>query len=363
MQGVVVVSHAPGFRALVGRALSEHRWLFAVILLYSLLGLLVSSAVSGSADLVWGLYSLTIFHVTGLFLVVAALVYPLWIMVVVRPARLSRYLLTHLRTRVLVPARLIRGGLVLVALPPFMSIYTSMKRMIPSLYPFSWDQAFMAWDRALHGGLDPWVLLQPILGHPPVTFVVSFLYQAWVFVMYGVLLWQAFTLQAPRLRMQFLLTFLLSWAFLGTLLATVLASGGPCYYARLVGGQDPFAPLLGYLHHVAADYRIPALTVQEDLWKAYVGQGIGQGVGISAMPSMHVATSVLFALVGWGRGARLGAALSAFAVIILLGSVHLGWHYAVDGYVSAALTVLLWRSVGWALSHERALPCPPDDAR
>jgi hypothetical protein len=212
----------------------------------------------------------------------------------------------------------------------------------------------MEWDRLLHGGVDPWVLLQPVLGHPPVTFVISFVYQGWVFVMYGVLLWQAFSSGRPRLRMHFLLTFLLLWALLGTLLATCLASAGPCYYGRVTDGADPFAPLLTYLSGVAGDYRIPALTVQEDLWAAYVSQGLVPGAGISAMPSMHVASSVLFALVGWHSDRRLGVVLWAFAAVIMLGSVHLGWHYAVDGYISIVLTLLLWRTVGWALGRDPA---------
>ena len=34
------------------------------------------------------------------------------------------------------------------------------------------------------------------------------------------------------------------------------------------------------------------------------------------------------------------------SVVILTGSVHLGWHYAVDGYVSAAAVLLLWVASG-----------------
>ncbi|MDF4804113.1 phosphatase PAP2 family protein, partial [Vibrio parahaemolyticus] len=35
----------------------------------------------------------------------------------------------------------------------------------------------------------------------------------------------------------------------------------------------------------------------------------------------------------------------AFAVIIQIGSVHLGWHYAVDGYASTLTTFTLWKFV------------------
>jgi membrane-associated phospholipid phosphatase len=68
--------------------------------------------------------------------------------------------------------------------------------------------------------------------------------------------------------------------------------------------------------------------------------------GISAMPSMHVAATVLCAMVGWQLNRAVGLILALFAAIIQLGSVHLGWHYAVDGYLSALFTFLIWKWMG-----------------
>jgi hypothetical protein len=68
--------------------------------------------------------------------------------------------------------------------------------------------------------------------------------------------------------------------------------------------------------------------------------------GISAMPSVHVAAAVLFALVGWQVGRAMGIGFTIYALVILTGSVHLGWHYAVDGYLSAAAVLLLWAASG-----------------
>ena len=65
------------------------------------------------------------------------------------------------------------------------------------------------------------------------------------------------------------------------------------------------------------------------------------------MPSLHIAMATLFALVGWTIDRRLGIAATLFAVGIFIGSIHLGWHYAVDGYVSAPATVMLWLLAGW----------------
>jgi uncharacterized membrane protein len=54
---------------------------------------------------------------------------------------------------------------------------------------------------------------------------------------------------------------------------------------------------------------------------------------------------VLFALVGWRTSRLLGWLFTAYACVILIGSVHLGWHYAVDGYFSIAGALLIWAGV------------------
>ncbi|GGE38777.1 hypothetical protein GCM10007276_15110 [Agaricicola taiwanensis] len=64
--------------------------------------------------------------------------------------------------------------------------------------------------------------------------------------------------------------------------------------------------------------------------------------GISAMPSLHNATSLLFALTAWRMDKRLGAAMYVVSAVMFLGSVHLGWHYAVDAYLGWAMTGLAW---------------------
>ena len=34
--------------------------------------------------------------------------------------------------------------------------------------------------------------------------------------------------------------------------------------------------------------------------------------------------------------------MTALTAVILMGSVHLAWHYAIDGYVSAAFVLSVW---------------------
>ena len=57
---------------------------------------------------------------------------------------------------------------------------------------------------------------------------------------------------------------------------------------------------------------------------------------------MHVTTAVLMAFYGFSLSRWIGWALSVFAAMIVLGSVHLAWHYAVDSYLAIILATLFW---------------------
>lgn len=57
---------------------------------------------------------------------------------------------------------------------------------------------------------------------------------------------------------------------------------------------------------------------------------------------------------GWCYSRRAGIALTLNAVVIMIGSVHLGWHYALDGYVGALGTVVVWWLVGQLLKRTHA---------
>lgn len=255
-----------------------------------------------------------------------------------------------------VPQRLIVGLPLLILLPGFLASMNALKIAIPAMNPYHWDALLAHWDQALHGGRHPWEWLQPLLGHPAITRAIDVLYHpGFFFGIYAVMFWQVFSLKNPALRMQFLLSFVLIWAVLGSIAATLLSSVGPCYYGDFVSGPDPYAGLMKYLRAAKPDIGVPWVTdVQQFLLDAHRQNTALGGVGISAMPSLHVAVTFLFALLGARTSRVLGVVLSMVAGITLLGSVHLAWHYALDGYVSIAGTWIIWRLVGRAIEARSA---------
>jgi len=154
--------------------------------------------------------------------------------------------------------------------------------------------------------------------------------------------------------MQFMLSFVLSWSLLGNALAMLFSSVGPCYYGFVVAGANPFAGLMHYLREANQVIPVMALQVQDTLWQDYSTLSGTNALSISAMPSMHVASSVLLALLGWRLNRIAGTAFTLFAVLIQLGSVHLGWHYAIDGYIGALGAWLIWHLCGKLLPRSAA---------
>ena len=346
MQSLTVTAIPSLLGGQLRRTLRLHVWFLGAIGLFALAGQVVPRLFGLEEYIRFSLYLANLPVVLLAFGIAFVLGHAIYVMLAVRPERLTAHIVADYRERFLEPERLANGLLLIAVLPVFFSVFTSFKIMIPRIVPFSWDPLFARWDAALHFGFAPWELLQPLLGYPVATVAINFAYHLWLFVLYGLLLWQGFSLAKPRVRMQYLLTTVVTWALLGALAATLLSSAGPVYYGRVVEGPDPFLPLMDYLRTTGETHYVPALAVQELLWSDYLAGGVQQARGISAMPSMHVSSAFLFLLLAWQHGRALRWAMGVFLGFILVGSVHLGWHYAIDGYLAIPLTWLIWHLCG-----------------
>ncbi len=253
--------------------------------------------------------------------------------------------------------RYVIGVPMFIAVFIFMCIFEEIKTNIPAVNPYSWDETFMFWDKWLHFGQHPWEWLQPIIGYPIVTFVISKFYAIWLVVMWMVWMWLAFDTKLSHLRTRFFTSYMLVWMLGGSLLAIVFSSVGPCYYTNIGLSPDPYSGLMAYLNSANTVYPVEALAVQDMLWQSYTGE-ISIIAGISAMPSMHNATTLLFVLTVWPVSRKLGIVLALFAFVIFIGSIHLGWHYAIDTYLAYAVTIFCWWIAGhFATWHNRRAAC------
>lgn len=236
--------------------------------------------------------------------------------------------------------------------PLFASAFTSVKTAIRHINPFALDPLFAQWDSVLHGG-HAWELIHPLVGFPVVTFALNISYNLWIFI-----LWITFglvTLMTNReLREQYLLSFFGCWILLGSIAAIGLSSAGPCFYGLLYPA-DPYQPLMSYLRAVDDVYPLWALSTQDMLWQNYTAGSTALGSGISAMPSLHVAVTTLNAILLSKLSRTAGIIGWIYLGVILVGSVHLGWHYAIDGYASILGVLLIWRAAGWWVARGTSL--------
>ena len=77
-----------------------------------------------------------------------------WLLFTKRPAHPVAFLLNDLKAGPLNPRRYLTALPVFIGFLFFMSVFTSMKEMIPAIHPFSWDLRIIRLDQFLHFGID-----------------------------------------------------------------------------------------------------------------------------------------------------------------------------------------------------------------
>jgi hypothetical protein len=335
-----------------GLGLRDLRSLIGLVAIYAIIVWLVSELASVQEfyrPLLYPARSILAAFISLLFFLVG---YVIYLPLVARETRPLRRIWRLIKTYLLTPRQLTNLVVPFLLLPFFMSAFTSFKSMLPEIVPFYLDPAFMSADKIVHFGWHPFEITHALFGGLTASSIINTFYHLWFLVMWAAMMWHLVRLSERAQRLQFLLSFILLWTLLGSLAALVLSSAGPVYYGQVTGLADPFAPLMSRLYEIDATIRaaggggLPALEVQETLWGFYTDQDTTYGSGISAMPSLHVAITALIAMSAYRIQPLFGYAMWGFTAMIVVGAVHLGWHYAIDGYVSIAATVVIWRLAG-----------------
>lgn len=233
-------------------------------------------------------------------------------------------------------SRLFAGMVLLMALMIFQGSFTSLKNMLPILAGgFHYDTLHADIDRFIHFGHDPWRLLYSFAAHPIVLAVVEWNYSVlWFVICFASLFFVATSSWADGVRTRYMLMFMFVWVFCGNVLAGLFLSAGPAFYGPITGDGSRFADQLAFLSGGQAR------SFQLYLWRIHESGVAGFGSGISAFPSVHVGLITMNALFLSERFPRLAWLAAAYTVVIVMSSVYLGWHYAIDGYVSIVVVVL-----------------------
>jgi hypothetical protein len=339
--------HADARLSALLTSLRHHRFLIALFGVYA-----VACVIYTKMFHLEDLSRFTLFGITGVHLLILTMFcffifYCFKLQFRDRPNHLLPYAIERLKKDFFTYERFFNAAVAITCFYFLLAIFSNFKRMIPLVIPFHLDTFFYELDKTIHFGMDPWQIIQPILGHPLISFCINFLYNIWLFIIIMVFYWQAFASKDRQLRMQYISTFLMCWVLIGTVAATLLSSAGPCFWEGVVPGENVYAPLMEYLRNANETYPIWALQMQETLYYNYTYRHVALASGITAMPSMHVSISVVMALLGWRINRFTGWTFTIYCGLIMLGSVHLGWHYAVDGYVSVILTIAIWHACGW----------------
>lgn len=238
-----------------------------------------------------------------------------------------------------------------------MAGFTTFKLAIPHFVPFYADPFLADLDLWLHGA-NPGDLVHAIIPDWA-QYPIGSLYGPVWFVLWFGLLALVCLQPSAELRRRYFWSMALTICLLGTIAATAMSSVGPIFYAEFV---DPlrFAALMQSIEASAiGDYMAQAsgylLTNYHD--------GAGRaGTGISAMPSMHLAIVTLNAWMLTRFDRLWGLFGWIYVGLIQLGSVYLGWHYAVDGYFSIAVVSLIWWLVGRVMAPARDMTPNPSAA-
>jgi hypothetical protein len=275
----------------------------------------------------------------------------IWVFVQVAlllPTRADAPLLKVLK-RIREPTRL--ALLPAVIFPIFLGAYTWAKCSIPFAVGYSWEASWANVDHWLFGE-DAWRWAHALVPASLASAVTFYYAVIWGFaLMFSGTLISIFA--SRRFAAIYFTALILSWLIGGIIMAYSLSAAGPVF-AHLADPAmaDRFLPLRAeLLRQLGPDNLV--MRSQHYLATGMQMKIAMKGGGVSAMPSMHIATATTMVIAAF-RTRWLWLAL-LFWGLTFLGSVYLGYHYAVDAPAAVAVAIPCWLAARWL--HRGAFNC------
>ena len=233
---------------------------------------------------------------------------------------------------VLSPSFFLEFAVAMTVVNATIMMFVNLKQFIPAINEKLYDSPLWRIDNVLHFGLDPAVLASRLADE------------------YGLLPWldRAYLLYYPAqvvvplvflvakplrpLRGRFFFAYCLVW-MLGGAMYVAWPTLGPIYYrpSRFWLEQAPYATYLQEM--LMRDY--VRFRTDPSFYTVKLYQGV------AALPSLHVGVLALFAI-ATARWRAVSVFLWALVAVTFVGSIALGWHYAVDGYAGALIALVSW---------------------
>ena len=206
------------------------------------------------------------------------------------------------------------------------------------------DQMLRAWDRRLLLGHDPAVVLHHLLGTHVAAYVLMVFYEAFSTMVTISFVAAVVLVDEVREGAVFIASLIVVWIL-----------GVASYYA---------IPSLGPFHAEPGAFAVLPHTMIQDTQSLYMGQRAhllahphapDAFAQVSAFASLHVAvTAAITLLAAHYRLRRTTVVLACYLAVVMVATVYLGWHFAVDDVAGLLIAVAgVW--LGKRLVGTRAL--------
>jgi|GEM_PF-6698441 hypothetical protein len=220
----------------------------------------------------------------------------------------------------------------LICLELIFTSYTTIKQAIPFINPNIYDQQLLIIDRFIHFGIFPSTFIAETANLKIFNKLLDKLYFLWFPT--KILVLSFFIIHTSKIKKQlFLSSYFMIWV-IGVFLGLALPSIGPFALEQVAlpapGMDFSFATqkILSYIYEAK---------------KPITANGNGNmffGYGLMAFPSLHVTACILFFYFLKDENEILKYSSLIFLILIFLGSLYSGWHYAVDGYAGILIVFI-----------------------